>query len=88
MRIYIIAALALAIMAAGAGIYRAGQSNEREKAKDNYIDTRKGMDNADIGTGDKDDDLDWLRDAAGRRCCDAWRSCPRCIGYPCGCRKV
>ncbi|WP_226783317.1 hypothetical protein [Oceaniglobus trochenteri] len=31
-----------------------------------YIETRKGIDNADIGHGDPADDTDWLRERSGR----------------------
>lgn len=38
---------------------------EAERARD-YIETRRDMDNADIGTGNVEDDLIWLRSAADR----------------------
>jgi hypothetical protein len=39
----------------------AGQRAAREAQLDQYRKTRKDMDHADVGHGDPDDDLEWLR---------------------------
>lgn len=61
---------ALVAVSVAVGLIQYGKSTERaedaaREAQD-YIETRQDMDNADIGTGDADIDLDWLRGAAER----------------------
>ena len=69
-RMFIYGGILLALIGAAIWLYTKGGSDNQTKTDLNnatdYIETRKDMDNADIGKGNADDDRGWLADAANR----------------------
>ena len=69
-RPYIYGGILLVVVAIAIGLYlKGGADNQTRTDLDNatsYTETRKDMDNADIGNGDADADRGWLADAADR----------------------
>ena len=60
MRLWGVSALILAIMAATWLAYTAGARSAATQAQQDAIDTIERAQDADVSTGDNDDDTDWL----------------------------
>lgn len=69
-RMFIYGFILLALISGAIWLYtKGGSDNQTRTDLDNatdYLETRKEMDNADIGNGDADADRGWLADAANR----------------------
>lgn len=70
-RLWTIASGAAAALAAAAGLWALVSYNARVEQENEdlrrQIETWERINGADIGTGDADDDLRWLRERAGKR---------------------
>lgn len=60
-------AVVMAVLAAWLAGKRDGRQAAEAKAADDYINTRKRADDADLSSGDADADYEWVRDWSERQ---------------------